>query len=953
MSEIHLFFFYSHEHREKSMKINRINTLLLLLSFSASMAVKAQVVSLNPAFPTQSQQVVITFDASKGNGALLGQSVVYAHTGVITNLSTSATDWRYVQGNWGTDDSRVRMTAMGNNLFQLSVNIANFYGVPSSERVQKLSFVFRNADGSKVGRNSDGSDIFVAISDGSFKYNITTSPFGSPQILYANDTLKYFIQSSEPASISLSINGVNVSSKESVQTLDTFLTGATMGFGKHWIKTNLVNNGKSYADSSLVVVRSAVSSSVGVPPLGVVDGINYLSDSSVLLQFLAPQKGFVYVIGDFNNWELDPTYEMTRTPDGSRYWLPITGLVPGQEYAFQYVIDKQQLRVADPFADKLLDGNNDSYIDAETYPNLKRYPFGKTSQYVSVLQTAQKPYNWLVTNFKKPASNNLIVYELLIRDFVGKHNYQSLIDTIAYLKRLGINAIELMPFNEFEGNESWGYNTAFYFAPDKYYGTKDKLKEFIDVCHQNGIAVIMDMVLNHSFGQSSMVRMYFNNSTGKPQNNPWFNEDAKHPFNVGYDFNHESVLTQNFVDTVVKYWINEYKIDGYRFDLSKGFTQRNNPTDVGAWGAYDQSRINIWKRIADKLRPSCQDCYLILEHFADNSEEKVLSDYGFMFWGNINHAFNEATMGYSSDLRPALWQHRGWLAPNLIRYAESHDEERLMYKNLNFGFTSASYNVKDTLTALERCEAAAVILAAMPGPYMIWQFGELGYPYSINTCVDGTVNNNCRLANKPIRWDYMKQAPRKRLYDVYAAMNALKNNNKVFASGNITHSLSAPVKTILITDSALSVYAAANFGTSNSLLIRKVNHTGWWYNYFEGDSIFFNTTTDSVQLKPGKYLLLTDKRQDKPFIQPLTSTEEINDYTDITVFPNPNTGDIYIASDISLVSFEITDIMGRTMLSGNSIHDGHISIAHLSAGTYYLTLHAKRGNVTKKIILYK
>ena len=934
------------------MKINKTITPILLLIFCIQYVVKAQVVSLTPVFPTQSQDVVITYDATKGNGALIGQSVVYAHTGVITNLSNSPTDWRYVQGNWGTDDSRVKMTSLGNSKFQLSFNIASFYGVPSAERVQKLSFVFRNADGSKVGRNTDGSDIFVSISDGSFRYNIISTPFGNPQILYATDTIKYLVQSSSPSAISLNINGINVLSKSAVQQVDTFFTGAHLGFGKHWIKTTLVHNGNTYADSTLLIVRSMFSSFVGVPPQGMVDGINYLSDTSVFLQFLAPQKSFVYVIGDFNNWALDPNYEMTRTPDGTRYWIRINGLVPGQEYAFQYAIDKQQLRVADPFADKYLDGNNDAFIEEETYPNLKAYPSGKTTHYVSVFQTNQKAYNWQVTNFKRPAANNLIVYELLIRDFVGKHNYQALIDTIAYLKRLGINAVELMPFNEFEGNESWGYNTAFYFAPDKYYGTKDKLKEFIDVCHQNGIAVIMDMVLNHSFGQSSMVRMYFNNSTGKPENNPWFNDDAKHPFNVGYDFNHESIYTQNFVDTVVKYWIKEYKIDGYRFDLSKGFTQRNTPTDVAAWSSYDQSRINLWKRIADKLRPSCQDCYLILEHFADNNEEKVLSDYGFMFWGNINHAFNEATMGYTSDLRPALWQHRGWLAPNLIRYAESHDEERLMYKNVNFGFTSPAYNVRDTSTALARCEAAAVILAAMPGPYMLWQFGELGYPYSINTCKNGTVNNNCRLDNKPIRWDYLKQAPRKRLYDVYAAMNALKTTYSVFATGALTHNLTSPIKTMFLTDSSLSVYVAANFGTSSASLVRKVSRVGWWYNYFDGDSVYFNNTSDTVQLMPGKYVLLTNLRLEKPEIGIVSSFEEINELSDLRIFPNPTTGILHITSAMPITHYEITDIMGRTMGSGDSIQDNSISIVNLLPGTYYLRLGSAKGTITKKIMLY-
>lgn len=141
--------------------------IILVIGFCLSTA-NAQVVSLLTTLPTQSNNVVITYDALQGNGALNGQSIVYAHAGVINNLSTSATNWRYVQENWGTDYSGVRMTSMGNNTFQLSVNNANFYGVPSSERVQKSSFGFRNADGSKVGRNSDGSNIFISLSDGKY-----------------------------------------------------------------------------------------------------------------------------------------------------------------------------------------------------------------------------------------------------------------------------------------------------------------------------------------------------------------------------------------------------------------------------------------------------------------------------------------------------------------------------------------------------------------------------------------------------------------------------------------------------------------------------------------------------------------------------------------------------------------------------------------------------------------
>ena len=64
---------------------------------------------------------------------------------------------------------------------------------------------------------------------------------------------------------------------------------------------------------------------------------------------------------------------------------------------------------------------------------------------------------------------------------------------------------------------------------------------------------------------------------------------------MGYDLNHESSATRYFSKRVMQYWLEEYKIDGFRFDLSKGFTQVDNLNNVGAWGSYDASRIAIWK----------------------------------------------------------------------------------------------------------------------------------------------------------------------------------------------------------------------------------------------------------------------------------------------------------------------------------------------------------------------
>jgi hypothetical protein len=86
----------------------------------------------------------------------------------------------------------------------------------------------------------------------------------------------------------------------------------------------------------------------------------------------------------------------------------------------------------------------------------------------------------------------------------------------------------------------------------------------------------------------------------------------------------------------------------------------------------------------------------------------------------------------TSDISRGLYSVRGWSKPYLVTYMESHDEERMAYRNINFGSTAGTYNIKDTTTSLLRNAMSAAFLMSMPGPKMIWEFGELGYDYPIN-----------------------------------------------------------------------------------------------------------------------------------------------------------------------------------------------------------------------------
>ncbi|MEP7080115.1 MAG: alpha-amylase family glycosyl hydrolase [Ginsengibacter sp.] len=851
-------------------------TLSLIILFSLNGY--AQLLSWTPSFATESANpFVITVDGSRGNKGLNGYNPtdVYVHIGVITSLSTGPSDWKYVKTTWGTTDPTYRAQPLGSNKwsFTLGGGLRTWFGIVNpAETIKKIAILFRNGSGTLKQTNSDGSDMYIPIYTSAIAVRITDPFFESnykpvPEPITKNvgDAISVTAMSNNAATLTLYLNGVVTKTVAGA----TSITDAPV----------LINSGNQQivaeANDGINISRDTlnffVNGGVNVAPLpiGVRDGINYVSPTSATLVLYAPNKGRVGVIGDLpgSNWMEQSGYQMNKTPDGNYWWITLTGLTPGFEYSFQYIVNGT-LKIADPYAEKILDPYNDQYISSSTYPGLKVYPTATTGA-VSELQTAAVAYNWQSTNFSRPDKRNLIIYELLVRDFVANHNWNTLRDTLNYLKNLGINAIEIMPFNEFEGNLSWGYNPDFYFAPDKYYGPANTLKEFIDSCHKNGIAVIMDIALNHSFGMSPLVQLYWDAANNRPApDNPWFNPVAKHAFNVGYDMNHESLQTRAYVSRILEHWLTNYKIDGFRFDLSKGFTQTqtcdNNGANcnVTAWGNYDQSRIDIWKRYYDTLQLKSPSSYCILEHFADNSEETVLANYGMMPWGNMNNNYMQASMGYStsSDLTYGLASTRGWNNPYLVTYMESHDEERMMYKNINFGNSSGAYNVRDTATALKRQELAAAFFLTLPGPKMIWQFGELGYDFSINYCGDGTINNACRTDSKPIRWDYFQQANRKKLYNVYSALNGLRKGAQfkdAFTTNSSDQSLGGFFKYVILNSTPNKLVAIGNFDVVPQTSSVTFPVAGTWYDYLNGGTINATGGSQSFTLQPGEYFVYT------------------------------------------------------------------------------------------------
>ncbi len=841
-------------------------TIFLLILFGVSL-VKSQVITVNPPFPTADEPVTVTLNTV---GTALENYVgdVYAHTGITVN----GQQWQHVIGTWGDNSTQPKLTNIGTNLYELNItpSIRQFYGATESEDITQLCFVFRSADASL----QTYPDIFYDVQESTSLNVIITYPQQNPYIVKLNDTVHIEWYASLADSSCLFLNGEKIFSG----TGDYFTYDFTaLESGNNTVKVVARNSDGIVADSLDFYARDSVE--VADLPGGVVDGINYINDTSLILCLYAPYKDYVFAIGDFSDWKVKDEYYMKITPDSLRYWVRINGLEPGKQYIYQYFIDGE-IRVGDIYADQVSDPWNDKYISSTTYPGLPEYPYGKTEGIATVFKTGQQDYQWEVTGFEAPEKEKLVVYELLVRDFIGKHDFQTLKDTLSYLKRLGVNAIELMPVSEFEGNSSWGYNPNYYFAPDKYYGPKNSYKEFIDKCHENGMAVIMDMVLNHAFGTCPLVMMYWDKTNNRPAaNNPWFNQECPHPpYCWGFDFNHESPDTKRFVDSVTSYWLTQYKVDGFRFDFTKGFT--NNNTGSG----YDADRIAILKRMADHIWQVKPGAYVILEHFCDNSEEKELADYGMMIWGNSNYNYNEATMGWlqNSDFSWISYKKRGWSQPNVMGYMESHDEERLMYKNLKYGNASGSYNVKNLSTALKRMELAGNFFFTVPGPKMIWEFGERGFDLSINyPCGD----ESCRTDPKPPRWEYMQDWRRRNVYNVWKSLIDLKERYDVFSTDNYETDFAGAVKRLGLKSNEMNVVVLGNFDVVAKEGNPKFYSTGKWYEYWTGDSIEVNNVNEKILLQPGEYRLYTDKKIESPGF---TGIGEIDDVTvDFTVYPNP------------------------------------------------------------------
>ena len=823
-------------------------------------------ITVDPVCPNADKPCTIIFKPASDNPLYGHTGELYGHFGVVVDG-----EWKYVPSDWGVADEKVHFKKLADNHWEFKMEpTVREYFQSGETPISKIALIVRTEDGNT---KSHDADQFCSVTDDKYKAEVFTP--------------------------------------------DPLVTKKL--------------------------------------PEGVKHGINYNADGSVTFVFYdkdtdGNRHEYCYIVGDWNDW--------TRKTEGAMYydgsqgcwWITLDGFDADKEYRFQYRLGNtsgNDTYVSDPYTEVVYDQWNDQYIDG-----VPAFPDG-AKQLVSAFQINKPEYAWKHKDFKIEDKNDLVIYEMLFRDFTTSHNISGAMDELDYIEHLGVNAVQLMPVQEFDGNLSWGYNPNHWFALDKFYGTREEYKEFIDECHSRGIAVIFDVVYNHATGSHPWAKMWWDASGNcTASNNPWFNEVAMHEFNVYHDMNHDNPMVKEHVKRSLEYLLTEYDVDGFRFDLTKGFTQNNTLGDVGAWGRYDQSRIDILKGYADHIWSVNDNAVVIFEHLSDWDEEKVLAEHGMQLWRNVNGEYRSAVAGGQGN-----FSNMYSTAPfgGFVGYMESHDEERLCYgvggdassitwgviglgdnwnndktmskdgaffsvKNVtvtandrfkirkagewndayNYGAATDNYRLtagqgyvmtngsgskdmyvpaagtydiyfsleaetiwfmnqgerpadpsvsgdsEDALTvAMRRAGASAAFFLTVPGPKMIWQFGEIGYDYSIDY--------NDRTGEKPVVTDeYMAVSARKALYDTYAVLLKFRRANPRFfdKDAKFEWTPTGSIKKITCSVDGKKFHVVGNFGkTSASYSVPSGN----WTDYINGENV-----TGSITLKEGEFRLMTD-----------------------------------------------------------------------------------------------
>ena len=495
----------------------------------------------------------------------------------------------------------------------------------------------------------------------------------------------------------------------------------------------------------------------------------------------APWKKSVHLIGDFNGWDAqaDPL-----AVDASGLWWIEKRLEPGR-YGYQFVIDGETT-IGDPYARAL------------------RWAEGSPAPH-ALVDVGAKPYEWGDGGFQIKPLNQLVIYELHVGDFSPEGTFKGVIDRLDHLAHLGVDAIELMPVQEFPGDQSWGYNPAYFFAPESAYGTAEDLKQLIDAAHQRGIGVLLDMVFNHTTGDAPLNLLY------PYDQNPYMSGDGN-PYGFP-DLNHWNDATKRLIADIQSYWLSEYHIDGFRYDYVEGID----------WDGTNGMSFITWS--ARQAKPHA---YLIAEHIVGDTAAvvreteadaswhwqftKVLraqlreGEYEGQQYGDMDALLRVITFGgdgYSDNAQP-------------VNYLESHDEDRAM-------LVAMTNPAIGEAGAVRKSMLGAIVLYTAQGVPMLYHGQEFG-AHAAKT-----------IGSSKLPWEYLASDTGKALYHHYATLAYLRHTQAALQTNNFQPLLVDAERKVLAyqrwADDGSLVVVAVNFSPADQRVAIDFPQAGRWHEW--------------------------------------------------------------------------------------------------------------------------
>ncbi|MFQ6606472.1 MAG: alpha-amylase family glycosyl hydrolase [Fidelibacterota bacterium] len=792
-----------------------------------------------------------------------------------------------------------------------------------SQPVEVLDFVFHWNDGTWDNNNFNDYHIPFDFTPLPGDPVITILSHENNDVIDSLETVIFTTDSSVYTEVWIDGNLTYVST---VDGTHSFIWDTTpLALGEHILWFRAQGNSGRVTFTKLTLWKTPPILHAPLPP-GISSGVSIQEDSIVTFALLAPNLPFVTLQASWEGW--DPDLRVMHYDDSSGVWWLQDTLSPGT-YEYMYRLNGQK-SIGDPYATDVqwkLNGQEDWHLENQRC----RFKVGST------------PFPWTDDSWQQPPMEDLIIYELLVRDFTPQGDFSGVISKLDYLQELGINAIELMPVWEFPGGSSWGYNPAFFFAVESSYGSPEDFKTLVNEAHAQGIAVIMDAVFNHCDGTAPYYQLYEQDYDRSPyihgEQNPWGMPD----------FDHTKAGTKQLTRDVVRYWMEEYHVDGFRYDNTTGF----------GWSGLNDYGISVFSYEAWLVNPNV---YQIAEHFSSFDDLYSLMSVTKInsHWHDIFHdqmkanlregSFEGATYGnLPATAQGISYAYHGFDAPrNITNYTESHDEQRVIWEAQTN--TTIDYDL-----AVQKSRLGGTILLTATGVPMLFHGQEFGMD------TERTLDPN------PLQWSRLDSPVGQSLYQHYKRLLWLRNEYPALRGENCTFFFSTANRTIAYTrwDASDTVMVVANFSRNDKTVEIPFPHQGLWFEFVEDDTLLVTGDQQTLTI-PGSqaWVFINNKRwlTTDPGAEVLPQEFALEQN-----YPNPfnaTTTINYTIPKAVRVNLEVYDLQGRLVrqlvskkqLPGNYVVQwvGDNDVGEkVSSGVYFYRLRTPTQMFNRKCILLR